>query len=802
MGGLRLAGAMLLVCGCVRSNAVSCDDRECPVGTVCDDVNQICATVDQRAACDGKAENDACMYTQITGTCINGSCISASCGDGVVQPGEVCDDGNKVSGDGCSSDCASNETCGNLKIDVVAHEECDDGNHLDHDGCSSTCKIEQPHWLLHQLRIPSRYNAAIAYDSKKRRALMFGGTVGNGALADTYEWTGVDWAKLAPAHTPPSLAGARMVYDEAREQIVMFGGKLQNTIYTNGTWLWDGADWHAATTVGPPPRDGFALAYDKKRQKVVLFGGEFTSSESTSNLDETWEWDGTSWTQVTPATKPPPRYDGVMAYDDALQAIVLVGGRTAFSTMKADTWTYDGAWHDVTNGTQPIVADAGLAWDAGAQELVLAGGVSTVTDQAVTWTWNGSAWTNRGNLGYSARQQLMLAETKDGLLLYGGTASGTPQNDTYTYALHVVRAVTNPVPRARATTTIDPVRGQLVIQGGTKGFGQFDTDTWVQTRTGGFTQLTSGNPTGRMYNAASYDPISRQIVMFGGFADTSGTTSNAETWLWNGTAWTAGPSAGAPSSRGGHAMAFDGTATIVTGGETDIGLYANGAAAWNGSAWSTVAASTQFSESSAAYDRSSKQLVIFGGEIGEGTPSAITYTFDHAAWSMPATAITPSARYGASFAWNPARQRLTMFGGGVGSYQFDDAFEWHGEATPPSWDPIALAAHPTARVDHQSYTSLDGTGITIAGGTSNTAYQDDRWELRWDGPGIDEQCDDRDLDGDGLKGCDDPDCWSICTPLCPPGTVTCDPSLPKCGDGVCDSGRESCETCPSDCGGC
>ena len=28
------------------------------------------------------------------------------CGDGVVDPGEACDDGNNVNGDGCNQDCA------------------------------------------------------------------------------------------------------------------------------------------------------------------------------------------------------------------------------------------------------------------------------------------------------------------------------------------------------------------------------------------------------------------------------------------------------------------------------------------------------------------------------------------------------------------------------------------------------------------------------------------------------------------------------------------------------------------------
>jgi cysteine-rich repeat protein len=69
-------------------------------------------------------------------------CIFDDCGDGVVQPGEACDDGNLVDGDGCSHDCKSTEICGNGIRDVVAGEECDDGNLVDGDGCNSRCRSE------------------------------------------------------------------------------------------------------------------------------------------------------------------------------------------------------------------------------------------------------------------------------------------------------------------------------------------------------------------------------------------------------------------------------------------------------------------------------------------------------------------------------------------------------------------------------------------------------------------------------------------------------------------------------------
>ena len=63
----------------------------------------------------------------------------APCGDGVVDAGEECDDGNLTSGDGCDANCTLTG-CGNGI--VTAGEACDDGNLIGGDGCSATCKVE------------------------------------------------------------------------------------------------------------------------------------------------------------------------------------------------------------------------------------------------------------------------------------------------------------------------------------------------------------------------------------------------------------------------------------------------------------------------------------------------------------------------------------------------------------------------------------------------------------------------------------------------------------------------------------
>ncbi|MEP7119519.1 MAG: DUF4215 domain-containing protein [Byssovorax sp.] len=88
------------------------------------------------------------------GPCVGVGCAKLVCGNGVVSLGEQCDDGNTVSGDGCTSSCQleANYTCpapgspcvatpcGDGK--VSAAETCDDGNVVTGDGCSSTCKLE------------------------------------------------------------------------------------------------------------------------------------------------------------------------------------------------------------------------------------------------------------------------------------------------------------------------------------------------------------------------------------------------------------------------------------------------------------------------------------------------------------------------------------------------------------------------------------------------------------------------------------------------------------------------------------
>jgi cysteine-rich repeat protein len=73
-------------------------------------------------------------------------CTPPVCGDGIVDPSEGCDDGNLTTGDGCEVTCLVTDpdaVCGDNE--VTGLEFCDDGNTQDADGCSSGCLIESVH---------------------------------------------------------------------------------------------------------------------------------------------------------------------------------------------------------------------------------------------------------------------------------------------------------------------------------------------------------------------------------------------------------------------------------------------------------------------------------------------------------------------------------------------------------------------------------------------------------------------------------------------------------------------------------
>ena len=271
---------------------------------------------------------------------------------------------------------------------------------------------------------------AMTFDASRERVVLFGGQVAGGVnTGDTWSWDGADWTQVSDMG-PSARAGGAMAFDALRERVVLFGG----TPITGAidTWEWDGAEWTQVADTGPSARALNALAYDAVREQIVLFGG---ADNTSPVLDDTWAWDGTEWTQVADSG-PEARYTHAMTFDVVAQRVLVFGGLSGPPTSSelADTWAWDGAaWTEVAHFGPPAAMAASAECD-GHTVLHFGGGIATsspIVPFGGTWQWNGQHWTQRQDMGPQSRMAAGLAfdSTRNRYVLFGG-AGAPPSGST------------------------------------------------------------------------------------------------------------------------------------------------------------------------------------------------------------------------------------------------------------------------------------------------------------------------------------------------------------------------------------
>lgn len=346
-----------------------------------------------------------------------------------------------------------------------------------------------------------------------------------------------------------------------------------------------GLVWSVLSPSSSPPALQYASAvYDSDNKTIVLFGG-LTSQGTVS--DSTWVWNGTTWTDYSPAQieEPPARYLASMAFDPALHQLILFGGR-------------DPAGHQLSD----------------------------------TWAWNGASWYNVGPHGAVSspgeRDGAALANDGQGhLVLFGGEGPATSAGTTTTPSPGVPTSGgsnrTTSVPRSSASTGA-PQAGAPTAQPGLTALG----DTWVWG-SGGWTRVTTPGPPARVGAAAAFDSTHGNVVLFGGTTGPLGTPGAAplgDTWIWNGSGWAQG--AGGPPGRSSAVLAYDSAAggVVLFGGTAGSGALGD-TWMWSGAAWSqlsTDGSAAVRTAAAGAFDAASRQLVVFGGSGPSGVPVAST----------------------------------------------------------------------------------------------------------------------------------------------------------------------------------
>ena len=312
------------------------------------------------------------------------------------------------------------------------------------------------------------------------------------------------WNQLLPQNSQLERSTQAMAYDAAHGQVVMFGGfgpGGQNG-YLNDTWLWNGTTWTQVFPANSPsPRSNAQMVYDPATGNVVLFGGLYNGS---TRYADTWTWDGTNWTPLTTAHSPTGgRASASMVYDAATGNVVLFGGINTSGGTVGDTWIFNGTdWTPASPTNSPSARNSyAMAYDAALGEVILFGGLDqNDDDNNDTWAWNGSSWTPL-------------------------SPSGAPPA------------------RDGAGMDYDPLPGQMVLFGGDTTdcsvnpcSETYFNDTWVLTGTSNsnlvWTQQTT--PSGlanRGYMGMVYDAAEGQVVLFGGATNVSPYTFG-DTWTW------------------------------------------------------------------------------------------------------------------------------------------------------------------------------------------------------------------------------------------------------------------------------
>jgi hypothetical protein len=224
----------------------------------------------------------------------------------------------------------------------------------------------------------------LAYDSKRKRVLMFGGSGDDGVDSGTlYALEGTTWKQVAKDDRA-ARGDFGMVYDSDRDRVVIYGGINRGEIRSD-TWVFDGTTWSLKTTGGPAPAVAVAMAYDPIRKKTFMFGGVQRFRDPNAFSDATWSWDGKTWTRLN-VKGPSARMGALATFDPVLKKIVVHGGWNSNGNF-GDTWTFDGAKWAKISDKGPKLSTTALAYDPVRKVHVLFGGRDEAAGKEVAETW-------------------------------------------------------------------------------------------------------------------------------------------------------------------------------------------------------------------------------------------------------------------------------------------------------------------------------------------------------------------------------------------------------------------------------
>lgn len=263
---------------------------------------------------------------------------------------------------------------------------------------------------------------------------------------------------------------------------------------------------------------------------------------------------------------------------------------------------------------------------------------------------------------------------------------GTPTPSWMTFSL-----LPTPGPRVGHSAVYDPTSDRMVI------FGWADTVPWILSNATGLQGTPSWSPMSlggpplpspnRAYHTAVYDPSSNQMIVFGGYGD----TTLSDLWVLtnaNGTGgtWRQLSPAGGPGPRLQHSAVYDPDSSrmIVFGGEDrlaptavfdDVWVLTNANGVRGTPAWIRLSPTggppTARRNHTAVYDSTLNRMIVFGGNnLSAGNLNDV-WVLNHAngtggtpTWCQLSPGGTPpAARTGHTAVYDPVSNSMVVFAG-------------------------------------------------------------------------------------------------------------------------------------------
>lgn len=281
-------------------------------------------------------------------------------------------------------------------------------------------------------------------------------------------------------------------------------------------------------------------------------------------------------------------------------------------------------------------------------------------------------------------------------------------------------------PRGAFASAYDPVSKKVVVFGGFNQSGTlnetwtFDGTTWAEVSTG-------AAPSARVAAAMAYDRRIHKLVLFGG---SQGFGVLGDTWLWDGASstWTQANPTTLPGGASGPIMFTD-----PKNGHVDMfggyrgRFYSRDTFQWTGTDWKLL----NLDETKSPYPRSAavvapdpvrKNVVIFGG-ISDNWVVQNTWTWDGRAWTQQNPSTQPPPLYFTVGDFDPRLQEVVVFGGGSEGVDQNTTWAWDGS----DWTLLSPLKSPAAREQFGTAWDPSSHQFLIFGGdvfNSNTFFGD------------------------------------------------------------------------------